>query len=236
MSQVERPVVVVSSCLTGCRVRYDGQTVEEPFVEKLLKYLCFIPVCPEVEIGLGVPRKKVFLVRENNSYRLIQEETEKDLTERMERFSVKFLSGLPEVDGFILKASSPSCGVTGAKTYKNKNRTGYIGRRKGIFARQVLHFYKNYPVADEKLLKDRDFRFLFLNRLFLFFYYRVKGAEFVLNNFGSVLQVYSRKGFNRFIKNPDRKNFVKIFSKIEKSRINELKKHPVFPAELLQLI
>ncbi len=162
-----KPKLVISACLKGEFVRYDGGTVKDPFVEKFLKYCEPIGVCPELAIGLGVPRPKVLIYWKDGSPRLFQPSTQKDLTQEMLRFSNEFLSSLPEVDGFLLKGKSPSCGVSNSTlSYKDPEGKIFSHRTKGLFAREVLEKFQDLPVEDEKRLKDEHIRKHFLTRLF----------------------------------------------------------------------
>ena len=109
-----RPRVVVSACLGFAAVRYSGELIPDKVVAALKEHVDFVPVCPEVEIGLGVPRPVVRLVRGEEGPRMVQPKTGEDLTERMRAFSQRFLQGLGEVEGFLLKNRSPSCGLKSA--------------------------------------------------------------------------------------------------------------------------
>ncbi|SNZ02166.1 Uncharacterized conserved protein YbbK, DUF523 family [Persephonella hydrogeniphila] len=247
MNLQDKPVVVFSSCLTGEKVRYDGKSAENILSLKLLKYVNPVNVCPEVEIGLGVPRKKIFLVK-NNGYSVFQEGTGADLTQKLTEFSQSFLTSLKDVDGFFLKSKSPSCGVSGTKTYRNINRTGYIGRRRGIFAQIVKEKFPYHPVEDEERLKDFYRRYYFFTRIFLFYIYRKKGGDFIIEKYPHILSMINRTGFIRFKKNPDRNNFLKIFSvsftqkragtDFERKILKDLdfrRRFVIFPKELLIL-
>ena len=162
-----KPKLVVSACLGGEFVRYDGGTVKDPFVEKLLKYCQPILVCPEIAIGLGVPRGKVLIYWDGESPRLFQPSTGRDLTEPMLAFSESFLESLPQVDGFLLKGKSPSCGVSNSTlSYKDPQGKVFSHRTKGIFAQKALEKFNDLPVEDEKRLKDKGIRKHFLVRLF----------------------------------------------------------------------
>ena len=112
-----RPRVVVSACLGFAAVRYSGELIPDKVVAALKEHVDFVPVCPEVEIGLGVPRPVVRLVRGEEGPRMVQPKTGEDLTERMLAFSQRFLQGLGEVEGFLLKNRSPSCALKDAKRY-----------------------------------------------------------------------------------------------------------------------
>ncbi len=168
--KTEKPNIVLSECLNMKPVRYDGGIVRDPFASVLAQYVNYIPVCPEVAIGLGVPRKRVTVVRKDkNDFQLVQPETGLDLTQRMSRFSEEFLNSLEDADGFLLKSRSPSCGVSGTKTYKNRDGTGFLYRGKGFFARDVIRKLPELPCEDEQRLKDMNIRMLFLTRVFSHF-------------------------------------------------------------------
>ncbi|NPA58108.1 MAG: DUF523 domain-containing protein [Aquificae bacterium] len=231
---MEKPTVVISGCLAGEKVRYDGKAVEDGYVKKLSQHLNLIKVCPEVEIGLSVPRKKVFLYK-NGGLRLIEEGTGKDYTKKMERFSEGFLKNLPEVDGFLLKGKSPSCGITGAKTYKNRDRTGYAGRYKGLFARQVLERFRDYPVADEVMLKNPYHRYKFLTLLYLINRFKNTEKEDFMEKYLPFLRRVNRRGSERFEKEPSLENLLRLFrKKPDRKKVEELVREGVFvfPKEL----
>jgi len=159
-----KPRLVFSRCFYE-RTRYDGGEIKDEIIERLKPFVEAILVCPEVEIGLPIPRPKVHIVleRHTSEKRLIQEGTGIDLTERMRNFCKAYLENLPKVDGFILKAKSPSCGLGQAKYY----REGRIaGKTYGFFAEEVRKLYPYHPAIDEGRLKDRDLREHFLTQIF----------------------------------------------------------------------
>ena len=117
MNNIEylRPKIIVSKCLEFDACRYDGQLIKNKFIKNLKKFIDFIPVCPEVEIGMGIPRDTIRIIKNKEERLLFQPETGKDFSKKMDLFSKKFLNNLEIVDGFILKTDSPSCGVFSAK-------------------------------------------------------------------------------------------------------------------------
>jgi len=117
MGSHPKPNVVVSKCLEFEACRYNGQMIHDAFVRKLEKHVNYVPVCPEVAIGLGVPRFPIRIVSPKER-RLIQPATGRDITGDMSRFCEEFLSSLNEVDGFILKFRSPSCGFKDVRIYQ----------------------------------------------------------------------------------------------------------------------
>ena len=103
MRQFIRPTVVVSKCLGFAYCRYNGLIISDEFVKKLQSHVSFNPICPEVEIGLGVPREPVRIVSIDKKLRLIQPATNNDVTDRMLDFTSSFLNSIQKPDGFILK-------------------------------------------------------------------------------------------------------------------------------------
>lgn len=116
MDSHSKPTVVVSKCLEFEACRYNGQVIRDAFVRRLENHVDYVPVCPEVAIGLGIPRFPIRIVSTTN-LRLIQPTTGKDITDDMNEFSDKFLMSLKKVDGFILKFRSPSCGFKDVRIY-----------------------------------------------------------------------------------------------------------------------
>lgn len=158
-----RPRIVVSKCLGFAPCRYDGAIIDDPFVSALKPYVEFLPVCPEVEIGLGVPRKPIRIVLKGGKRHLLQEETEKDLTEAMEHFSENFVT-LRGIHGFILKAKSPSCGLRDVKIHAPSGKVLSLGN--GMFAEAVLQKYPHLAVESEKRLENLAIREHFLQKIF----------------------------------------------------------------------
>lgn len=158
------PRIVVSACLGFAAVRYNGGLIPDPVVEALKAYAELIPICPEVAIGLGVPRPPIRLVQGEKGPRLIQPEPEaKDLTAEMEAFSQSFLDGL-QADGFILKNRSPSCALKDARIYGPKGNL--LGRGAGLFTREVLRRFPLHPVEEEGRLTNPLLRAQFFTRVF----------------------------------------------------------------------
>ncbi len=161
-----KPRIVVSSCLCGENVRYDGKPVKDFLAKDLSKHVDIIGVCPEVSIGLPVPRDPIIVVRGEKDIKIVNPKTQEDFTDRLEEFSKTFIKNLKDIDGFLLKSKSPSCGVSGTKTYKNENGTGFLYRRYGIFAKNIKNLFKYYPAEDELRLKNPDRLLWFLFRIF----------------------------------------------------------------------
>ena len=168
MSHFPVPIVVVSKCLGYAPCRWDGDIVKDDFVGRLGRHARIVPVCPEMEIGLGVPREKIRLVGAGPDQRLVQPATGRDLTGTMQDFAAAYLAGLGEegVDGFILKSRSPSCGITDAKIFPNGETEEAEAFGVGVFGRAVMEKFTGFAVEDETRLVDTEVRRTFLVRLF----------------------------------------------------------------------
>ncbi len=161
-----KPIVVVSRCLGFDACRYDGQMLSNSFVSQLAPYVEFRPVCPEVEIGMGTPRAPIKIIMQQGKPHLIQAETGNDFTHSMQEFSEEFFSSLGEVDGFILKNRSPSCGIKDTKIYAKVEKGPAIGKASGLFGKQVLSEYGGLAIEDEGRLNNKKIREHFLIKLF----------------------------------------------------------------------
>ena len=158
------PKVVISKCLTFTDCRYNGQIINDDFIEQLKDHIDFMPVCPEVEIGLGVPRDAVRLVKEDDQIRLKQPATGKDVTEDMKDFTADYFNQLAAVDGFVLKNRSPSCGSRDSKVY-DKNGVPSM-KASGMFGGLVKEEYSNKAITNEGRLKNFKLREHFLTKLY----------------------------------------------------------------------
>ena len=166
MRDFPKPVVVVSKCITFKPVRWNGQIIASDFVEKLKPYVDFVPVCPEVEIGLGVPRDPIRIVLVNGEKRLLQPATGLDFTEKMKSFSESFLDSLNAVDGFILKSGSPSSGFKNVKVYPSIEKVASIAKSPGFFGGAVIQKFPNLSIEDERRMLNPRIREHFLTKLF----------------------------------------------------------------------
>jgi len=166
MREFPKPNVVISKCVTFAPVRYNAQIVASKFVEKLKPHINSISICPEVEIGLGVPRDPVRIVLVNGKRRLVQPSSGMDFTEKMESFAQTFLDSLNEVDGFILKRGSPSSGIKNVKIYPKLEKSSPIEKGPGFFGGAVLEKFPDLAIEDELRLLNLRIREHFLTKLF----------------------------------------------------------------------
>jgi uncharacterized protein YbgA (DUF1722 family)/uncharacterized protein YbbK (DUF523 family) len=172
LTEFPKPRIVISKCIGFDPCRYNGEIVQDKFVTRLEPHVEFVCVCPEVEIGLGTPRAPVRIVSSGDDFKLIQPSSGLDVSERMWKFSRWFLDGLEEVDGFILKNRSPSCGFTDVKVYSGPEKGAAIGKTAGFFGGAVLEKFGDRVVEDEGRLKNLNIREHFLTCIFAFARFR----------------------------------------------------------------
>ncbi|HMA62535.1 MAG TPA: DUF1722 domain-containing protein [bacterium] len=161
-----QPKVVVSQCLGFKKCRYNGQTIPDDFVKKLEEFVDYTTVCPEEEIGLGTPRDPVRIGKKDDDIRMVQPTTEKDVTDKMKNFTEKFLNSVDEVDGFIMKNRSPSCGINDVKVYHHLDQPTGANRGKGLFGGSLEEKFPGAAIEDEGRLRNFRLREHFLTKLF----------------------------------------------------------------------
>jgi uncharacterized protein YbgA (DUF1722 family)/uncharacterized protein YbbK (DUF523 family) len=157
----------ISACLLGQNVRYDGGHKLDRFLTDTLgQYVEYVPVCPEVECGLGVPRESMRLVGDPESPRLVTLRTHQDLTDRMLTWAGKRVKELEKegLCGFIFKSDSPSSGMERVKVYSEKGMPEKSGR--GLFAKTFMEHFPLVPVEEEGRLHDPKLREGFIESIF----------------------------------------------------------------------
>ncbi len=157
----------LSTCLLGENVRFDGGHKRDRFVTDTLgQFLEFVPVCPEMECGLGVPRESMRLEGDPESPRLVTNRTKIDHTERMITWARKRVKELEKEDlcGFIFKSRSPSSGMERVRIYNEKG----VPENKGVgmFARIFMEHFPLLPVEEDGRLHDIRLRENFIERIF----------------------------------------------------------------------
>jgi uncharacterized protein YbgA (DUF1722 family)/uncharacterized protein YbbK (DUF523 family) len=171
--------VGISTCLLGQEVRWDaGHKRDRYLTDVLAPYFQWVPICPEVEVGMGIPREPVRLVRgEDGGVRLVAPKAEKDWTGAMEAWARRRLRGLEaqELCGYVLKSRSPSCGMERVKVYEGKGMPEKSGR--GVFAAALLGRFGTLPVEEEGRLHDPRLRENWIERVFAYRRLRTLFAE-----------------------------------------------------------
>jgi uncharacterized protein YbgA (DUF1722 family)/uncharacterized protein YbbK (DUF523 family) len=159
----------ISSCLLGNNVRYDGgHKLDHFLVDTLGQYVAWVPVCPEVECGLPIPREAMHLVGDPEDPRLVTIRTRVDHTARMKRWAKKRTTELEkeELCGFVFKSRSPSSGMRGVKIYTDAGMPNTTGS--GIFAHAFMKQFPLLPVEDEGRMHDPGLRENFIERVFVY--------------------------------------------------------------------
>jgi uncharacterized protein YbgA (DUF1722 family)/uncharacterized protein YbbK (DUF523 family) len=160
----------ISTCLLGEPVRYDGgHKLDRFLVHTLGQYVEWVPVCPEVEMGLPTPREPIHLEGDAEDPRLVSIKTREDLTERMQAWARARVEELAKVGlhGFVFKKDSPSSGLFRVKVY---NEHGMAERNGiGMFPRQVMNRFPLLPLEEEGRLNDMPLRENFVERVFAYY-------------------------------------------------------------------
>jgi uncharacterized protein YbgA (DUF1722 family)/uncharacterized protein YbbK (DUF523 family) len=171
----DRPRIGISRCLLGEEVRYDGGHKLDPFlVETFGRFVEWMPVCPEVEVGMGTPREAIQLVASpdgvpsgEHRVRLLGVRSRRDWTPDMDRWRRLRVRELVREDlsGYVLKKDSPSCGLERVRVHTN----GHVSRTgRGLFAQALLDAFPNLPIEDEGRLHDPRLRDNFVERVFAY--------------------------------------------------------------------
>lgn len=159
----------ISSCLLGNNVRFDGGHKLDRFLRDTLgRFVDYVPVCPEVEMGLPIPRQTLRLVGEPNDQRLVFSKSGEDVTNRMTAWAMRRLEELADENlcGFIFKSRSPSSGMARVKLYDRHGVPNKEGV--GLFARLFMERFPLLPVEEDGRLHDPRLRENFLEAIFIF--------------------------------------------------------------------
>lgn len=164
--RIRKIPVGISSCLVGEPVRFDGGHKYDRYINtRLADFMEFRPYCPEVAIGLGIPRPPVRLVRVAGAVRVRGvKDPALDVTDRLSGYGRRIARDLDDICGYIFKARSPSCGMERVKTW---GENGLPGRSDGIgaYAMEIMHAHPNLPVEEEGRLNDPELRENFIERV-----------------------------------------------------------------------
>lgn len=223
MREFIRPRVVVSKCIEFARCRWNGLTIASDVVKKLRNFAEFHPVCPEIEIGLGIPRDPIRVVlTDGEELRLLQPATGRDMTDEMKTFAADFLGTVGEIDGFILKSRSPSCGIKDVKVYPGIGKQAAISRGTGFFGDVVLGTFPGLAIEDEGHLTNFRLREHFFTKLYTLASFRPVAVarrmgrlvEFQTQN-KLMLMAYSQKEMKilgRIVANPEHRTIDEVLT------------------------
>jgi uncharacterized protein YbbK (DUF523 family) len=165
-----RPRVGISRCLLGDEVRHDGGHKRDALLISTLGAVVeWVPVCPEVEVGMGTPREAIDLIDSADGVpagqarvRLLGVRSRTDWTDRMTTCSAERVRAFVDLDGYVLKSDSPSCGLHGVRVH-GSGGVARVGR--GLFAEALVQRLPDLPVEEEARLHDQSVRESFINRV-----------------------------------------------------------------------
>ena len=168
----------VSACLLGEKVRYDGGHKMDRFITNTLgNYVAFVPVCPEVEAGFGIPRESMHLEGDPQAPKLVTTKTHRDMTDQMLNWAQVSVRELEAEDlcGFVFKSRSPSSGMARVKVFNEKGMP--VQKGVGLFARAFMEHFPLIPVEEEGRLHDYKLRENFIESIFVLKRWRTTLAE-----------------------------------------------------------
>ena len=165
-----KPAVGVSSCLLGNEVRYDGTDKYCPYiVDALGELFSLTAFCPEVAIGLGIPRPPIQLVSMDDEIHLRGvDEPHQDVTDEMQAYVQGLLAELQSLSGYIVKARSPSCGLADVPVY-NVDGSPVTENASGLFAQAIQELFPELPVTNEEAMLEEKARNDFISQVLNYF-------------------------------------------------------------------
>lgn len=164
----EKIRVGVSACLLGNEVRFDGGHKRSRFItDELSGYFDFVSYCPEVSIGLGIPRQPIRLVGSPDSPQAVGvRDAEFNVTQPLRAYGQEIAGKIDDLRGFIFKKDSPSCGMERVKLYNDKGMAERVAT--GLFAQEIIAANPLLPVEEEGRLNDADLRDNFVTRVYVY--------------------------------------------------------------------
>jgi uncharacterized protein YbgA (DUF1722 family)/uncharacterized protein YbbK (DUF523 family) len=228
-----QPRVVISKCLTFDKCRYNGEIIPDRFIDKIKPFVEFIPVCPEVEIGLGTPREPIRIVKIDGENTLYQPATEKFFINEMVSFTNDYLESLKDIDGFILKNRSPSCGPADVKIYQSLEKSAMSTRGSGIFGGSVKDRFPLAAIEDEGRLKSFQIREHFIIKLYTLARFRLVRSS---NKMKDLVEFHSQHKLLLLAYNQSHyRNCGRIVANHEKLKTEQvLKKYEIELAQILR--
>ncbi len=238
-----KPRLVVSRCLGFDACRWNGVTIPSELMELIRPHAEIITVCPELKIGLGVPRNPIRIIGVKEEERkLYQPETRRYFTQDMRDFTQKFLKDLPEIDGFVLKSRSPSCGIKDVKIYPREGKVAVAALDKGFFGGSVLSAFPRSAIEDEARLSNFRIREHFLTKLFCIARFRwlkenssMMGMVEFHTRHKLIFMAYNQKQMRvlgRIVANPEKKPLSELIKDYEKKLIPVFKKIPRYTSHI----
>lgn len=227
-----KPQILVSRCLEFAKCRYDGQVIKNQLIYNLKNYVEFHTVCPEADIGMGIPRPTIRIEKFDLDVKLIQPKTGTDFMEKMQNYSREFVSKYAHYDGLILKSKSPSCGIKGIPVYKSGNKT--IEKTSGVFAKVAMESYPDAFIEDEGRLNNFNIRENYLSKIFTIAHFnalKTNPSMKSLVDFQSAYKYYfmsihqdKMRELGRIVANHDKRSIDHVFETYQIALLELLKK------------
>lgn len=174
---VRKPVLGVSECLLGKEVRYNGGHKHSRYLTAVLsQYFDFRPICPEVQIGMTVPRPPVRLAQINDKIRVIAtDQPETDYSDALRGLAIEVAPSMRDLSGFIFMQKSPSCGVKSTKVYGEKGQPLFMGD--GAFSSELMQQLPLMPVTEIGRVNDSPIRENFISAVYAYFDWQTNVSE-----------------------------------------------------------
>ncbi|MGL5328230.1 MAG: YbgA family protein [Peptostreptococcaceae bacterium] len=230
---MRKPKLIISKCLDSNKCRYDGQGYNDKTVQALKLYVDINHVCPECEIGLSTPRNPIRIENHNDTLKLIEHKTKLEHTNTMNEFASEFINKIDDIDGFILKSKSPSCGIKDAKVYMKDGKCSIRNNESGFFSKKIIDTYPHLPIENEGRLKNYSIRDNFFTKIFLINEFKSQNNLKSFNNDNSLLfKTYCEEGANQLqkiasmehINEDNKKEYSEVFYKIINNKRDKNKK------------
>jgi uncharacterized protein YbgA (DUF1722 family)/uncharacterized protein YbbK (DUF523 family) len=242
MSSGVKPRIIISKCIEFDFCRYNAQIIRSDIVSTMKPHVEFFPICPEVEIGLGVPRDPIRVVEHTSKRFLLQPSTNRDISDDMNRFAQHFLSIQQNIDGFLLKSQSPSCGIHDVKIYPKTSQSAAIRRDAGFFGQYVLNHFSTLAIEDERRLTNPVIREHFFTKIFTFAHFRTIKDSLSLQ---TLLQFHTQNkfllmGYNQkelrilgnILANQNKQQLSDVFTHYEQHLRNAFSKGPRYTSQI----
>lgn len=167
MNDFPKPRIYCSKCLGFCPCWWNGQLQQSDFVDSIKPYVEFQTHCPEVEIGLGAPRKWLRIILVDGEKKFVQPATKSDFTTKMDEYIEEIIPTLKGLDGFILKKNSPSCSISNIRYYESMEKGSQVlSSGPGLFGGAVISMYGDLPLESDGRLNNQRIRESFLTKIF----------------------------------------------------------------------
>ncbi|MDY7559023.1 DUF523 and DUF1722 domain-containing protein [Pseudomonas sp. CCC3.2] len=233
VTALSKPKLGISACLMGVEVRFNGGHKESHLCTQTLKeYFDFVPVCPEVAIGMGIPREAIRLIGDPDSPQAIGSvHSELNVTQALADYGVHMATQMSDVCGYIFMQKSPSCGLERVKVYKDNGLPAPVGR--GIYARAFCAQQPNLPVEEDGRLNDPVLRENFITRVYAYADWQALLSSGLSRR--SLTEFHSRYKYQLMANNPAQYRALgKMLGSMAKSDPNEI--GPRYFSELMDAL